>query len=210
MSPMESTSRVTWESGCAVAPCSPVRPRRRGPVAAGVGAGGALAIANFRWLAGRVVASSTGAPRPGGWALGFGLRLVVLGAATAGLHGQRLGAPAGVVVGFTVLPCALVRHGLAQARAEISPMGAIEHPPIFSLPGVPDHVTYTRLVMLILVAVSWAATRRVALVPSGVQNFMEVVLEQFNGMIDDVIGTTAGAICPRSRPSGSSSCSATS
>jgi F-type H+-transporting ATPase subunit a len=67
-------------------------------------------------------------------------------------------------------------------------MGAIEHPPIFSLPGVPDHVTYTWLVMIILVAVSWAATRRVALVPTGVQNFMEVVLEQFNGMIDDVIG----------------------
>lgn len=67
-------------------------------------------------------------------------------------------------------------------------MEAIEHPPIFSLPGVPDYVTYTWLVMVILVVVGWAATRRAALVPSGVQNFMEVVLEQFNGMIDDVIG----------------------
>lgn len=67
-------------------------------------------------------------------------------------------------------------------------MGAIEHPPIFSLPGVPDYVTYTWLVMIILVAMSWAATRRMALVPAGVQNCMEVVLEQFNGMIDDVIG----------------------
>jgi F-type H+-transporting ATPase subunit a len=67
-------------------------------------------------------------------------------------------------------------------------MEAIEHPPIFSLPGVPDHVTYTWLVMILLVVASWAATRRAALVPSGVQNFMEVALEQFNGMIDDVIG----------------------
>jgi F-type H+-transporting ATPase subunit a len=67
-------------------------------------------------------------------------------------------------------------------------MDAIEHPPIFQLPGVPDHVTYTWLVMLILIAVSWAASRRTALVPAGAQNFMEVVLEQFNGMIDDVIG----------------------
>jgi F-type H+-transporting ATPase subunit a len=67
-------------------------------------------------------------------------------------------------------------------------MGAIEHPPIFSLPGVPDYVTYSWLVMILLVAVSWVATRRAALVPSGVQNVMEVVLEQFNGMIDDVIG----------------------
>jgi F-type H+-transporting ATPase subunit a len=49
-------------------------------------------------------------------------------------------------------------------------------------------VTYSWLVMILLVAVSWVATRRAALVPSGVQNIMEVVLEQFNGMIDDVIG----------------------
>ena len=67
-------------------------------------------------------------------------------------------------------------------------MGAIEHPPVFSLPGIPDHVTYTWLAMIILVAVSYAATRRASLIPVGVQNFMEVVLEQFNGMIDDVIG----------------------
>jgi F-type H+-transporting ATPase subunit a len=67
-------------------------------------------------------------------------------------------------------------------------MDAIEHPPIFSLPGIPDHVTYTWLAMIILVAVSYAATRRASLVPVGVQNFMEVVLEQFNGLIDDVIG----------------------
>ena len=57
-------------------------------------------------------------------------------------------------------------------------MGAIEHPPVFSLPGIPDHVTYTWLAMIILVAVSYAATRRASLVPVGVQNFMEVVLEQ--------------------------------
>ncbi|MGH7388379.1 MAG: F0F1 ATP synthase subunit A [Candidatus Rokuibacteriota bacterium] len=67
-------------------------------------------------------------------------------------------------------------------------MGAIEHPPIFSLPGIPDHVTYTWLVMILLTGVAFAATRKVALVPRGVQNFMEVVLEQFVSLIDDVIG----------------------
>src|SRR5215475_6721157 len=67
-------------------------------------------------------------------------------------------------------------------------MDAIEHPPIFSLPGVPDHVTYTWLIMIFLVVLSWLATRQAALVPQGVQNLMEVVLEQFNGMIDDVLG----------------------
>jgi F-type H+-transporting ATPase subunit a len=67
-------------------------------------------------------------------------------------------------------------------------MGAIEHPPIFHLPGVWDHVLYTWFVMAILIGVSWMATRRVALVPRGAQNFVEVILEQFIQMIDDVIG----------------------
>ena len=67
-------------------------------------------------------------------------------------------------------------------------MGAIEQPPIFTLPGVPDSVTYTWLVVLILLAVGWAATRRLALVPTGIQNAMELILEQFTGMIDEVIG----------------------
>jgi F-type H+-transporting ATPase subunit a len=67
-------------------------------------------------------------------------------------------------------------------------VGAIEHPPIFRLPGVPDHVLYTWVVMLILVSVAWVATRRASLVPRGTQNFVEVILEQIIGMIDDVIG----------------------
>ena len=42
-------------------------------------------------------------------------------------------------------------------------MEAIEHPPIFRLPGVPDHVTYTWIVMLILIGLAWFATRRASL-----------------------------------------------
>ncbi len=67
-------------------------------------------------------------------------------------------------------------------------MGAIEHPPIFRLSWAPDHVTYTWLVMIILTVLAFAASRRLELVPRGAQNFLEVVLEQFQGMIDDVIG----------------------
>src|SRR5438105_15162572 len=67
-------------------------------------------------------------------------------------------------------------------------MEAIEHPPIFRLPGIPDHVTYTWLVMVILAALTFVASRNVALVPRGLQNFFEVVLEQFQSMIDDVMG----------------------
>ncbi len=67
-------------------------------------------------------------------------------------------------------------------------MEAIEHPPIFRLPGIPDHVTYTWLVMIILATVAFVASRNLQLVPRGAQNFLEVVLEQFNQMIDDVMG----------------------
>jgi F-type H+-transporting ATPase subunit a len=67
-------------------------------------------------------------------------------------------------------------------------MSVIEHPPIFSLPGIPDHVTYTWIVMLVLAGLAFAASRNVALVPRGVQNLMEVVLEQIQSIIDDVMG----------------------
>lgn len=67
-------------------------------------------------------------------------------------------------------------------------MGAIEHPPILRLPGIPDHVTYTWLVMIVLTVLAFAASRRMELVPRGVQNFLEVVLDQFQGIIDDVLG----------------------
>jgi F-type H+-transporting ATPase subunit a len=67
-------------------------------------------------------------------------------------------------------------------------MGVIEHPPIFRLPGVPDHVTYTWVVMIILIAVALVGRRQLSLVPRGTQNFVEVVLEQFLALIDDVIG----------------------
>ncbi len=66
-------------------------------------------------------------------------------------------------------------------------MEIIEHPPIFRVPAIPDHVLYTWVVMVILMGLAVAATRRMALVPSGVQNFMEVVLGQFVELIDDVV-----------------------
>jgi F-type H+-transporting ATPase subunit a len=67
-------------------------------------------------------------------------------------------------------------------------MNIIEHPPILRLPGIPDYVTYTWVVMIILAGLAFAASRHVQLVPRGLQNFFEVVLEQFQQLIDDVIG----------------------
>ena len=119
MSPIELTSRVTWESGGAVATLALASGLVGGvPLATGVGAGGALAIANFRWLAGRVVKALDGVPVPGGWALGLGLRLVAFAGATAGLMASGWAHPLGVVIGLTVLPGALVLRGLRQAQTE--------------------------------------------------------------------------------------------
>ena len=67
-------------------------------------------------------------------------------------------------------------------------MEIIEHPPLFRLPGVPDHVFYMWIVMGLLVLVGALATRRLALVPQGAQNFMEVVLEQFVKEGDETMG----------------------
>ncbi len=67
-------------------------------------------------------------------------------------------------------------------------MGSLEHPPIFVIPGVPDHVTYTWIAMAVLGSLALVASRRLEMVPRGVQNFMEIVLEQFLILIDDVLG----------------------
>jgi F-type H+-transporting ATPase subunit a len=72
----------------------------------------------------------------------------------------------------------------------------IEHPPIFRLPGIPDHVTYTWLVMILLAGLAFVASRHVALVPRGLQNLFEVVLEQFQQLIDDVIGPEGRPFLP--------------
>ena len=67
-------------------------------------------------------------------------------------------------------------------------MEIIDHPPILHFASIPDHVTYTWIAMLILVTVSFFATRRLELVPRGAQNFMEMVLDQFHQILDEVIG----------------------
>lgn len=67
-------------------------------------------------------------------------------------------------------------------------MELFEHPPLVQLPGVPDHVFYAWVVMALLTVVAVLATRRMQLVPGGLQNFMEVVVELFVRLVDEVIG----------------------
>jgi F-type H+-transporting ATPase subunit a len=67
-------------------------------------------------------------------------------------------------------------------------MHIIDHPPILRLPGIPDHLTYTWIAMLILAALAFAASRHLQTVPRGAQNLMEMILEQFNTLLDEVVG----------------------
>jgi F-type H+-transporting ATPase subunit a len=73
------------------------------------------------------------------------------------------------------------------------------HPTIFQIPNflgwlgipgtwVPEHVTMAWFVMAVLIGVSYLATRRLEAVPGPLQNVMEVVIEGFGGLLDQIVG----------------------
>lgn len=51
-----------------------------------------------------------------------------------------------------------------------------------------EHVTYTWFVMLVLFALAFLATRSLKTIPSGMQNFMEVVVTGVENLIDETMG----------------------
>ena len=84
---------------------------------------------------------------------------------------------------------------------------ALEHTPIVQFPNVlaflgvrgawlPAHVTFTWLVMALLVAGSVMATRALKAVPSPLQNFAEVVLEAFFDLLEQMIGKQGRQFLP--------------
>src|SRR4029453_13434052 len=74
-------------------------------------------------------------------------------------------------------------------------MAALE-PPIFNTFGIPHHVAFSWLVMLVLIGLGVAAARRPALVPNGLQNAREAALAFVFGLIDDVIGPEGRRFMP--------------
>ncbi len=88
--------------------------------ALGVVAGGAVALANFWCLAGRLAAASTaGARSQAAWMLGAGLRFaaVAVVCAAAFVHGAVH--PLALLAGLSVLPFAVVTQGLRAAREQV-------------------------------------------------------------------------------------------
>ena len=51
---------------------------------------------------------------------------------------------------------------------------------------VPNYILYTWLVMLILIVLGWLGTRNLSMVPKGIQNFWEIIV---NGLEDFVVST---------------------
>jgi hypothetical protein len=121
----EFRARVTLETSIALALLAGPAAWVAGPSAAtGVLAAGGLAIGNFWWLSRAAMsAGASGAPRVhvSGWVLAGAVRLTVLFIAFAVLCAGGYAHPVAVVLGLTVLPCALVVQGLRDARKVAEP-----------------------------------------------------------------------------------------
>jgi hypothetical protein len=121
---MRTTSdlRLRVTTGTAIAVLALALPAAwlAGPSGAlGVLAAGALTAGNFWWLS--RAATSAGNPASprrdvAGWVFGAGIRFAVLFVAFAALCAGGYAHPVAVVVGLTVLPCAVIAQGLRSAR----------------------------------------------------------------------------------------------
>lgn len=83
----------------------------------------------------------------------------------------------------------------------------LQHAPVVQLPNflhvlgvpgewMPAHVTFTWLVMAILVVMGVLGTRALRPVPGPLQNFVEVVIEAFYGLLDQMIGKQGRQFLP--------------
>lgn len=112
--------RVTMATAIAVAALALPAAWLAGPTGAiGLLAAGALTVGNFWWLSRAAVsAGDPTAPRRevAGWMLGAGARYALLFVAFAALCAGGYAHPVAVVVGLSVLPCALIAQGLRSAR----------------------------------------------------------------------------------------------
>jgi hypothetical protein len=111
--------RVTLETAIAVLALAVPAAWLAGVTAAvGVLAAGALTVGNFWWLsrAASVADPDIARARAGSWMLVAGARFLILFAAFAALCAGGYAHPVAVVVGLTVLPCALIARGLLSTR----------------------------------------------------------------------------------------------
>ncbi len=84
-----------------------------------------------------------------------------------------------IIVGAAAAEAADVEHGLSQ--------GAVELARPFGVP-ITNSMIVTWVVALVLIAFAQAATRKMAVVPSGAQNLMEWLVESLRSFLESIIG----------------------
>jgi len=89
--------------------------------ALGVLTGGALALLSFRLLAARLAAIGAGSTLTAPWAMVAGLRFAVVSGVAIALIVAGWAHPIAWLVGYTLLPLAVVTQGLRLAREESRP-----------------------------------------------------------------------------------------
>ncbi len=109
--------------------------------------------------------------------------------------------------GFWIVLGILVAVNLAVGLLFAPRHVELQHAPVVQLPNflaflgvpgawMPAHVTFTWLVMAILVVVGGLGTRALRPVPGPLQNFVEVVIEAFHGLLDQMIGRQGRQFLP--------------
>jgi F-type H+-transporting ATPase subunit a len=73
-----------------------------------------------------------------------------------------------------------------------------ETTPIFAIAGIPvsNTVFSAWMVMAVLVLLAWAVTRNLKMVPSGLQNVVELIIEAWMGIIQQVAGERGRKFLP--------------
>lgn len=106
-----------------------------------------------------------------------------------------------VILGVLVVANLLVGFFLAPRHV------GLHHAPLIQLPNflaplgvpgewLPPHVTFTWLVMTILVIFGWVVGRNLRAVPNPIQSFAEVVIEGFYALLDQMIGRQGREFLP--------------
>ena len=117
MTPAHFLARVTLDSSIAVVALALVATGLGGTQAGlGVFAGGALGLGSLWWLARGALSMSQANFARARWVVAAAVRFGAISGAAALVLGTGLAHPVALVVGMTVLPCALITEGLRTAR----------------------------------------------------------------------------------------------
>lgn len=63
-----------------------------------------------------------------------------------------------------------------------------EAPLLIHIPGIPEHLLYTWVIMAMLFAVSFTVSRSIKPLPAGIQNFFEIAVDGILKFMEDIIG----------------------